>query len=82
MEEFDEDCSERLCDLANASLCTEEDQPFTYVDSDIDCISMRLGIWWEASKSIPFGTEVPYLGFHWDLQTHLVHLPEEKKSKY
>ena len=31
---------------------------------------------------IPFGKEVPYLGFHWNLRTQVVHLPDEKKAKY
>ena len=43
---------------------------------------MRLGIEWESSKSVPFGTEVPYLGFRWDLHARVVHLPKEKKTKY
>lgn len=33
-------------------------------------------------KTIPFRTEVPYLGFWWDLQSHEVHLPGKKKAKY
>ena len=31
---------------------------------------------------IPFGEEVPYLGFRWNLCTQVVHLPDEKKAKY
>ena len=81
-QEFDEDCSAALQDLANTSLRTTEDALFAYADPDIDALSTRLGIKWEASKSTPFGTEVPYLGFRWDLRTRIVHLPEEKKAKY
>ncbi len=51
-------------------------------NADIDTISKRLGIQWEVSKSVPFGTEVPYLGFCWNLCTCIVYLLEEKKEKY
>lgn len=72
-EEFDENCSTRLRDLADTSLCIEEDQSFAYADVNIDSISTHLRIRWETSKTVPFGTEVPYLGFHWDLCTCIVH---------
>ena len=62
-EEFDEDCSAPLRDLAPSSLRSPEDQLFAYADADIDRLSAHLGIQWQSSKSIPFGTEVPYLGF-------------------
>ena len=81
-EEFDEDCSEELRDLSQASLRAAGDQDFTYADADIDELSACLGIRWQTSKTIPFGTEVPYLGFRWDMRTQLVHLPDEKKVKY
>ena len=81
-EEFDEDCSVPLKDLANASPCSEKDLDFAYADADIDEISSRLGIQWEPSKSIPFGSEVPYLGFRWDLRARVVFLLDEKRAKY
>ena len=81
-EEFNEECSMPLQDWANASSRAAEDQPFAYADEDINQISERLGIRWEPSKTIPFGPEVPYLGFHWDLRNRVVHLCEEKKAKY
>ena len=81
-EEFDEDCSMPLQDRVNASPRAAEDQPFAYADEDINQISQRLGIRWEPSKTIPFGPEVPYLGFRWDLRNQVVHLREEKKAKY
>ena len=81
-QEFDEDCRATLRNLANASPRTAEDQRFAYADVDIDKISARLGIKWEASKATPFGTQVPYLGFRWDLDTRVVHLLEGKKIKY
>ena len=49
---------------------------------DIDRLSYVLGIKWQSAKTIPFGEEVPYLGFHWNLHTQVVHLPDEKKAKY
>ena len=81
-EEFDEDCSAIFADMAGSSSRSVQDQDFTYTDTDIDKISACLGIHWEPSKSIPFRTEVPYLGFCWDLQARVVHLLKEKKHKY
>ena len=81
-EEFDKDCSVVLADLAEMSPCNEEDHGFTYADADIDRISSLLGIRWELSKSVPFGTEVLYLSFRWDLHMCMVHLLEEKRVKY
>ena len=81
-EEFDEDCATPLQDLANQSPRPAKDQSFAYADEDIDKISQRLGIRWEHSKTVPFGSEVPYLGFRWDLHSRTVHLREEKKTKY
>ena len=81
-EEFDEDCSTSLRDLSFSSPRSPDDREFTYADADIDELSSRLGIKWQSSKSIPFGEEVPYLGFRWNLRTQVVYLPEEKKVKY
>ena len=81
-EEFDEDCSASLLDMAGDSPRSAEDQDFPYAEVDIDKVSACLGIRWEPSKSIPFGTEVPYLGFHWDLQARVVHLLKKKRVKY
>ena len=82
VEEFDEDCSEPLQDLANSSPRPPEDRTFTYADTDIDELSTCLGIRWQPAKTVPFGTEVPYLGFQWDLRLRKVFLPDEKKTKY
>jgi hypothetical protein len=81
-EEFDEDCSTTLANLSDVSPCLAGDLEFAYADADIDKISCCLGIQWEPSKSVPFRTEVPYLGFHWDLCTWVVHLLDEKRVKY
>ena len=53
-----------------------------YANKDIDQISQHLSICWEHSKTVPFSSEVPYLGFCWDLHNWAVHLREEKKAKY
>ena len=81
-EEFDEDCSAPLQDLAESSHRSPQDHDFAYADADIDKLSARLGIKWQASKSVPFGEEVPYLGFRWNLRSRKVYLPDEKKAKY
>jgi len=49
---------------------------FSYADADIDTGSERLGIRWEASKAVPSGTEVPYLGLLRDLNARSVCLLE------
>jgi hypothetical protein len=81
-EEFDEDCSTTLKNLMEASPRAAEDRNFAYADADIDKLSACLGIRWEPSKTVLFSTEVPYLGFRWDLRARMVHLLEEKKTKY
>ena len=81
-EEFDEDCSKDLHDLSQTSPRPPSDREFPYANMDIDELSARLGIRWKTAKSIPFGSEVPYLGFCWDMRAQLVHLPDRKKAKY
>ena len=63
LEEFDKDCSTSLRDLSLSSPRSPDDRKFTYADADIDELSSHLGIRWQSMKSIPFGEEVPYLGF-------------------
>ena len=82
MKEFDEDCSTRMVNLAASSPHTKGDQGFAYADSDIDQVSAHLGIRWETLKTVPFGAEVPYLGFCWDLRAQHVYLLDEKKARY
>ena len=82
LEEFDEECSAPFKDQADSSPCPTIDCIFSYADTDINQISEHLGICWESSKSVPFGSVVPYLGFHWNLDTHVVHLLGEKKARY
>jgi len=81
-EEFDEDMASPLCDLSSVSACPPNDALFTYADININNLSETLGIPWEVSKSIPFGSVVPYLSFIWDLDARTVAIPEEKKIKY
>jgi len=81
-EEFDEDMASPLRDLSSVSARPPNDALFTYADIDIDNLSETLGIPWEVSKSIPFGSVVPYLSFVWDLDARTVAIPEEKKIKY
>ena len=58
-EEFNEDCSVPLHDLSHISPCLPTDRKFTYTDTDINHLSIQLGIKWQDTKSIPFGEEVP-----------------------
>ena len=81
-EEFDEDMATPLCDFSHASARSSDDAIFTYTDQDIDLLSDELGIPWETSKTIPFRSIVPYLGFVWDLNARSVAIPAEKKLKY
>ena len=81
-EQFDEDCSASFQDLAESSHRNPEDQAFAYADEDIDALSNHLGIRWESSKAVPFGPEVPYLGFLWNLDARTVCLLEGKRIKY
>ena len=80
-KEFDKDCSARILDLADTSWACDE-QVFTYAEADIDQLSNHLGIQWEPSKSVPFGVEVPYLGFLWNLRTQVVCLLDAKRLRY
>ena len=80
--EFDEDAANPIKNLSNASNRSTNDTAFTYCDTNIDALSGKLGIPWEPSKTIPFGTSVLYLGFDWDLPTCIISLSEEKKIKY
>jgi hypothetical protein len=80
-EEFDEDNSSPIQDLS-ATSSPDVHHPYVYDDIDIDRISDHLGIPWESSKTVPFGTVIPYLGFSWDLAAKTVALPNAKKHKY
>jgi hypothetical protein len=80
--EFDKDAGTPMQDLSSLSSQSPEEALFTYNDADIDSLSDALGIPWEASKTIPFGHSVQYLGFTWDLQARTVAVPLPKKEKY
>ena len=80
--EFDEDAACPITDHSSLSNRSQPDSLFTYCDADIDHISGQLGIPWEPSKTIPFSSTVPYLGFDWDLSERTVAISEKKKAKY
>ena len=71
-----------IVDWADTCPCTLEEQGSSYAEMDIDQLSECLGIQWEVSKSVPFGVEVPYLGFLWNLRPCMVHLLNAKRSQY
>lgn len=80
--EFDEDAKPPFKDFSAVSVREPHDTPFTYCDTDIDHLSDLLGIPWESSKTIPFSSTAPYLGFVWNLESRTVSLSEAKKIKY
>lgn len=81
-DEFNEDCSRPLTNLATRSPRSEHDSLFSYSMRDIDAISDHLGIPWELSKDQPFSTSTIYIGFEWNLQTLTVSLSPPKVTKY
>src|SRR6266849_7611242 len=60
--ECDEDMAFPLKDLSASSPRSSHNAKFTYGMHDIDRIAAGLGIPWERSKDIPFGTVVCYIG--------------------
>jgi hypothetical protein len=82
VEEFDEDCKFPCQDLSGRTPRSEEDGLYGYNFEDIDFFSEKLGIPWETSKDKPFASSTTYIGFIWDLSTHRVSLPDNKKEKY
>jgi hypothetical protein len=81
-EEFDEDCSTPIQDLSASSPRSDEDAAYTYNTRDIQEISAILGIPWKESKDTPFGSEVCYIGFTWNLEFRTVAIPLAKRQKY
>jgi hypothetical protein len=80
--EFDEDASCSLADFSQKSPRSPQDSLFSYCDTDIDLLSGFLGIPWEPSKTIPFGSQFPYLGFLWNILTRTVSILPTKQLKY
>ena len=66
--EFDEDASCSFADFSQKLPRSPQDSLFSYCDADIDLLSGTLGIPWEPSKTIPFSSQFPYLGFLWDIR--------------
>ena len=81
-DEFGEDCSRPIIDLSRSSPRSEHDSQFSYGISDIDAISLKLGIPWELEKDQLFGLTTIYLGFLWNLDKRIVSLSPEKTRKY
>ena len=80
--EFDEDAASPIVDYSHLPDRSTHDSFFTYCDADIDSLSRRLGIPWEPSKTVPFSSIIPYLGFEWNLSERTVAITEKKKAKY
>ena len=80
--EFDEDAACPITDYSSLLNRSEVDSRFSYCDADIDLISGQLGIPWELSKTIPFSSSVPFLGFNWNLSDRTVALTDGKRTKY
>ena len=80
--ECDEDMAFPLKDLSNTSPRSAYEASFTYGMEDIDRIAAQMGIPWEKSKDIPFGTVIHYIGLEWDIAQRTVALPHDKKEKY
>jgi hypothetical protein len=80
--ELDEDAAHPIVDYSLTPDRSHLDSLFTYCDTEIDLISQQLGIPWEPSKTIPFSSSVPYLGFDWDLSKRTVAITDKKRAKY
>jgi hypothetical protein len=79
--EFDKDAA---CPIADYSIPNHSklDSLFTHCDANIDHISGQLGILWEPSKTVPFVSTIPYLGFDWNLPKHSMAITASKRDKY
>jgi len=80
--ECDEDMDFPIRDLSSMSPRSTLDAEFTYCMDDIDRIAAHLGIPWQRSKDVPFGTVFRYIGLEWDIPQHTVSLPADKRDKY
>jgi hypothetical protein len=80
--ECDEDMAFPLKDLSSSSPRSAHDAGFTYCMDDIDRIAAHLGIPWERSKDIPFGSVIRYIGLEWNITRCTVSLPNDKREKY
>jgi hypothetical protein len=77
-----EDDSFPCIDLSSQSPHSSEDALYAYNFDNIDHLSSYLGIPWKRFKDIPFAFSTSYIGFHWDLQFHMVSLSSQKRLKY
>jgi hypothetical protein len=82
IEEFNENCAWPLKDLSKASPRSNHDKRFGYCLSDIDDLSVELGIIWEKQKDQNFASSTVCIGFLWDVENRTVSLSAPKVSKY
>ena len=69
-------------DLSTASPRSAHEANFMYSMDDINRITAQMGIPWEKSKGVPFGTTIRYIGLKWNITQHTVALPLDKRDKY
>jgi hypothetical protein len=74
--EFDKDTSHSFRDHTSNSICSVVDASFSYCNTDIDTLSVQLGISWGPSKTIPFTNKVSFLGFCWNLSNRTMKYKE------
>jgi hypothetical protein len=79
-EEFVEDHSFPILDLAGATPRSDHDAQFTYCKDDISAIASKLGLVFDPSKDVEFSKSVPYTGFLWDYEKRTVALLEKKRT--
>ncbi len=78
----DEDMAYPIKDLSDVSPRSTHEASFTYNMDDINRVVVHLGIPWEQSKDIPFGTVIHYIGLEWDIAQCTVVLSADKREKY
>ena len=82
VEEFDDDMKFPIREMNTCSNPPQEDESFPYGISDIDDISLILGIPWQKEKDRPFSSSFVFTGFLWDIDQKSVTITEEKRIKY
>jgi len=78
----DEDMAYLIKDLSDVSPRSTHEASFTYNMDNINRVAVHLGIPWEQSKDIPFGTVIRYIGLEWDIAQCTVALLVDKREKY
>jgi len=80
--ECNKDMSFPIKDLSDMSPRSAYEAQFAYSMGDIDRVAAQLGIPWELSKDVPFGTIIRYIGLEWDITCRTVALLDDKREKY